>query len=94
MRLSLHPQNEEELRVRCPFCGFEYVHAGTPEQVPGHDDYQANKAVDAGSFRGDAIRIPMEGECGHKWALIIGFHKGHTILLGGPTRPTDPKRFA
>jgi hypothetical protein len=61
----------KHLNIRCPACGFENVHLnGKPELIDGEDSYVAWEG------RGDAVRIPMLGECGHQWDFCLGFHKG------------------
>ncbi len=44
--------------------------------VPGGDDYEAGWGG-----RGDLTVLPFEGECGHRWALCFGFHKGMTAAF-------------
>ncbi len=63
-------------RLLCPVCGHTYTHAAGPVEVPSHDEYGA-----AWDGRGDAIAIPISGECGHNWALVLGQHKGETYLF-------------
>ena len=63
----------------CPVCGFEYVHL---EEVvlKKSDDYTAWEG------RGDALRIPVWCENGHRWILRFGFHKGtvHFMIESDP----------
>ncbi len=58
--------------IKCPQCGFEYVHFHAPTLIDGKDNYAA------WSGRGDLIVVPFWGECGHAWELCFGFHKGNT----------------
>lgn len=51
--------------VRCPYCGDEWVHHGEP------------KCIEYGEFKQGAVIIPMEGECGSKWEIGFGEHKGN-----------------
>lgn len=60
--------------LRCPFCGSDYVHFDRPVYLDGQDKYKA------WSGRGDAVRLPFWGECGSKWDMNFGFHKGQTFL--------------
>lgn len=60
-------------QLKCPVCGYEFVHFETPS-IKHSDNY------DAWEGRGDAIRIPMWCEGGHKWDLRVGFHKGQSFM--------------
>lgn len=64
--------------LACPECGDEYQHA-TPEKarlIEGEDNYAAGW-----KGRGDLFEIPFWSECGSRWELGIGFHKGMTFLV-------------
>jgi len=69
--------------INCPVCRcdestsgpIDYQHFERPEYTDGNDNYEA------WSGRGDLIRIPFWGECGHCWYLCIGFHKGNSFLF-------------
>lgn len=64
--------------VRCPTCGEDTQHfKGPVRTLQGRDAYK----VDWGG-RGDLLVIPFWGECGSKWELCLGFHKGATALFG------------
>ena len=60
--------------ILCPICEYTYSYAQMPEMISGNDNY------DAWFGRGDLIRIPFVGECGHGWNLCIGFHKGNSFI--------------
>lgn len=62
------------VNLGCPVCGYNYVHFNDAENKYSNDDYKA------WAGRGDAIYIPMWGECGHHWVMRIGFHKGFTFI--------------
>lgn len=62
-------------QVRCPACGYDYVHLGPPYLVDGQDNYKA------WAGRGDLIVIPMDCENGHAWECCFGFHKGGTFAF-------------
>lgn len=66
--------NQYDVQVTCPVCGFDYVHFEQPE-YRGSNDISGV----AWSGRGDAIYIPMWCENDHKWNLVFGFHKGYTF---------------
>lgn len=59
--------------VKCPVCGFEFVHFGKLSWG-FKDDYQNWEG------KGQATRIPMMCENGHTWELRFGFHKGNTYV--------------
>jgi hypothetical protein len=59
--------------LQCPFCDLEYVQFGRPYQIDGQDNYKAGWGG-----RGDLLVIPFYGECGSRWELCFGFHKGST----------------
>lgn len=56
----------------CPVCDGTFNHIGTPERREGKDDYEAWRG------RGDLLVIPMDGECGCRWQICLGEHKGET----------------
>lgn len=59
----------------CPICSFEYTHIGEPRKVSGNENYEAWPG------RGDLLVIPFSGECGSKWEICFGFHKGNTNVF-------------
>src|SRR5262245_52125336 len=59
----------------CPDCGFEYSRIGEPRKVSGNDDYKA------WAGKGDLLVVPFEGECGSKWEMCFGVHKGNTDVF-------------
>jgi hypothetical protein len=61
--------------IKCPICGFDYNHILKSKHIPGKDDYKAWEG------RGDAVKVFIQGECGHYWNLCIGFHKGNLYLF-------------
>ncbi len=61
------------LMVKCPVCGFDYVHIHKPS-------YQESDDYTAWLGRGNAVRVPMWCESGHTWELRLGFHKGQTFI--------------
>lgn len=61
--------------VLCPVCRHDYTHPVDPIMVDGED------AGKAWSGRGDAVKVPFVGECGHRFALCFGFHKGQTFCF-------------
>ncbi|MBW2431184.1 MAG: hypothetical protein JRF56_19680 [Deltaproteobacteria bacterium] len=59
----------------CPLCGDKYTHLKFPKVIFGKDNYEAWEG------RGDLIIIPVECECGSKWELCLGYHKGYNLLF-------------
>ena len=64
-----HVSSDGMLNIECPFCGYFYVHCGQPES--GDDERM-------GGMKQGTLVIPFWGECGHRWDLIFGEHKGNT----------------
>lgn len=60
----------------CPVCEGTYNHIEKPSYQDGRDDYAAHW-----DGRGDLIIIPLWGECGSKWELCVGFHKGESSVF-------------
>lgn len=56
----------DNMIILCPLCGSE--HAGNNQHFfpPEH--------------KGESIRIPMLGECGHSWAIELYYHGGQTTI--------------
>ena len=61
-------------QVLCPICRYDYVHMSDPITLSS-DSYTAWHG------RGDAIKIPFDGECGHRFALCFGYHKGQVFAF-------------
>jgi len=61
--------------ICCPVCGFDYSHQAGEITILSSDNYRA------WAGRGEVIVIPFEGECGHKWKLCIGYHKGQNYIF-------------
>lgn len=67
-------RNWEDLQtVKCPTCIYTNNRVVSTRTVPGHDDYKAGWPG-----RGDLTVIELAGECGSRWELCLGFHKGQT----------------
>lgn len=62
--------------LTCPVCGFDYTHVDPPYLKDGDDNYQAGWGG-----RGDLVVVPLWSECGSKWELCLGFHKGQTAVF-------------
>ena len=70
----LNIENTEESNLVCPVCKFEYQHPGKPMVVDGQENYAAGWWG-----RGSLTILPFESECGTKWELCFGFHKGNVF---------------
>jgi hypothetical protein len=51
--------------IVCPVCGYDYVHVGLVREL-----------VDGKTTR---TFIGFNGECGHKWDLVLVDHKGNAF---------------
>ena len=67
--------NDNTETLICPVCGYDCIHYNEPILVDGKDSYEA------WGGRGDCLRIPMLGECGSKFDLCFGYHKGQTFFF-------------
>lgn len=74
MQISRPDFGEETDLMKCPQCPGIYSHFIGVEEIPGEDTYRAWEG------RGDLIRIKYRGECGHNWAIEIGYHKGQNFI--------------
>lgn len=63
-------------QLKCPICADLYQHTENPYTL-GSDDF----AGTVWEGRGDVLAIPVWGECGVKWLLCLGFHKGFTAIF-------------
>lgn len=62
--------------LRCAVCGEPHgIHHGEPISYSGRNSYASPASV-----RGDCIVIPFFCEFGCKWLLLIGQHKGMTLM--------------
>jgi hypothetical protein len=73
----------------CPVCGMRYGHVRhvATEIDPGGDEngedpYSGTSETieHKTGYRRPAVRINIEGECGHNWTLLIQQHKGSLVL--------------
>ena len=83
----------EEARLRtdiivCPVCGYNYQHLGIPFVIDGNDNYEARWGG-----RGDLTVIPVYGECGCKWELCFGEHKGNIESFVRIIMPCDVRKY-
>lgn len=60
----------------CPVCGDSYNHVEPPYLKDAGDNYDANWGG-----RGDLAIIPIWGECGSRWEVCVGFHKGESSIF-------------
>jgi hypothetical protein len=66
----------------CPICGFDYNHLRTPGRLIGWESADRGVRSQHHWFgRGDGFVLPIEGECGHRWAICLAFHKGQSFIF-------------
>ena len=76
-----------ELNIRCPACGSDYSHIREVYTACG-----SGSGVDTGPYTGtvekghtpadrSALVIEFDGECGHRFVLVIQQHKGINQLF-------------
>ncbi|SOD42389.1 hypothetical protein SAMN06298226_2728 [Nitrosovibrio sp. Nv4] len=63
-------------KLLCPVCSGSYNHMEPSYLKDGGDNYDAKWGG-----RGDLTVVPMWGECGSKWEVCIGFHKGESFMF-------------
>jgi len=73
------------LVLTCPVCGFEYCHVQKVYTIMGSDEYEAGfiEGTQIGgntAERRSGLGIVVDGECGHKWELVIQQHKGNEFI--------------
>lgn len=71
----------------CPVCKSNYNHLKPPYIKDGGDSYEAKW-----NGRGDLVVVPMRGECGSKWEVCIGFHKGNSSIFARLTESCAEKK--
>ena len=78
--------DEDRSMLHCPVCRFDYSHIAEVFTRFGLDESYAAypgtvaKTV-APRWRRNGLVIVIDGECGHRWQLIIQQHKGQNLLL-------------
>jgi hypothetical protein len=72
-------------QVFCPVCGDEWVHL---EDVADGEGYESGREGDAGKVlnnfpwvRGPVKALIFAGDCGHRFSVSLGFHKGATFVF-------------
>lgn len=69
----------------CPLCGFDYLHPGQIEVRQNSFLTQieslksVSSCIDPSGERGSSIRMLFDGECGHRFGIVLQFHKGNTF---------------
>ncbi len=82
--------------LRCPQCSYDYTHIERVFTLLGSDPqeaavYEGTKALGKTRSRRSALVIVLNGECGHRWSLILQQHKGN-IFVETAVQPTFPLR--
>jgi hypothetical protein len=67
---------DNKRKLLCPVCGGSYNHLAPPYLKDGGDSGDAKWGG-----RGDLTVVPMEGECGSRWQVCVGFHKGESVIF-------------
>jgi hypothetical protein len=65
-----------DIGIKCPICDFEYVHVATATNKVSVDGHTSVWVGTGGLFV-----VEFNGECGHKFELCFGFHKGNTAFF-------------
>jgi len=84
------PLDGEGHAIHCPYCRYPYSHIARvyTRTSPGADEsgrkpYAGTTELRLGptGWRRDALVIEFDGECRHRWALVIQQHKGTDLLF-------------
>ena len=68
--------------IVCPICGFDYNWLVKPDRQSGWEPIQQGEEITyRWSGRAGFFRLPIEGECGHRWAICLHFHKGQLFMV-------------
>jgi len=62
--------------IKCPICGFEYVGVVSVMYSVSRNDPRSGWLGNGG-----LAVVEFNGECGHKFDLCFGFHKGNTAFF-------------
>jgi len=93
------PGSHDGQWLRCPACGEPWGHVArvATEIDPSGDENGTGlypgttETVEYRSqYRRPAVRIDIQGECGHNWTLLIQQHKGALIPLARYPSPDHP----
>jgi hypothetical protein len=64
--------------MQCPTCGDTHVHTVEPRLIDSGDKWGGAAGWPG---RGSMLVVPVEGECGHRFDICFGFHKGATSMF-------------
>lgn len=71
--------------VICPYCSFECVAIESVKVLTMPNSVEVSSSgvrllqgAPGGFGRGSEVQIRYRGECGHRWQIRQGFHKGST----------------
>jgi hypothetical protein len=59
-------------RLECPVCGCVNSHLESPSLMTGDQNWGGC---------GELAITPLDSECGCKWELCIGYHKGESLIF-------------
>ena len=74
-------QSGPVLLLKCPVCGFDCNHIGETTPVAGYEEPSRPDGVVSWAGRGHGHAVEINGECGHRWLVCFGFHKGNSYLF-------------
>jgi hypothetical protein len=74
-------EEQGDSALLCPVCGFDCSHITRVGTLLGSDEREAtvyNGTIIIGTtgYRRSAVAIEVDGECGHRWTIVIQQHKG------------------
>lgn len=79
--------SEDEGMVQCPVCGFECTHVESVGiESDGHMDviraerHYVFNGVPSNGYRNCCAILTFWGECGHRFSLKFGCHKGNVFM--------------
>lgn len=67
---------DELQTIKCPTCVYTNNQVVNTRTISGNDNNEAGWPG-----RGDLTVIKLAGECGSRWELCLGFHKGQTAVF-------------
>ncbi len=96
----LPDQSTSQWSVHCPVCGHENSHMRRVYTRRWRDADEAQTPYEGTHFvtvdepreRRGAVVVELDGECEHRWALVIQQHKG-TDYVTVERLPDDSSRF-
>lgn len=87
---KLRTSTDNEPKILCPVCGFDYVHQQPPMIYDPETMVVGLQGIADGCVYGKSggLYIPYEGECGHLFFVVFTDHKGQSFQT--TVRPVEP----